>query len=218
MNTYIARRPAAARCLAALAIGALALTGCAVEGEGKAAVKPSAVEPSASADTTAPPAAQEEAAAADDGKGAVEPSTVARPASADTTAATAEQDENDRASDETARWAGTEQFVQIERAWTNADRPQLSVRLAQKEPHPRFESWVITPGTGPFTTVPLAIDANVLAYVPIADERGPAEGLSPTEFVGRVMALSAAERASVGFDLTFDGTGQVVRVESLYRP
>ncbi|MCZ7433239.1 hypothetical protein [Streptomyces sp. WMMC1477] len=200
MNTRIARRrPSAAHVLAALAVGALTLTGCAVEGEGKAAVKPSTAAPVVSADATVPSATQEE--------------TEKTPDQAEKA-----PDQAEKASDETARWAGTKQFVQIEKAWTNADRPQLSVRPAQKEPHPRFESWVITPGTGPFTTVPLAIDADVVAYVPIADERGQAEGLSPTRFVSRVMALPAAERANVGFDLTFDASGQVIRVESLYRP
>ncbi|MCZ7416931.1 hypothetical protein [Streptomyces sp. WMMC897] len=214
MNTRIARRrPSAAHVLAALAVGALTLSGCAVEGEGKAAVKPSTAAPVVSADATVPSATQEETEKTPD-------QAEKAPAQTEKTADQAEKapDQAEKASDETARWAGTKQFVQIEKAWTNADRPQLSVRPAQKEPHPRFESWVITPGTGPFTTVPLAIDADVVAYVPIADERGQAEGLSPTRFVSRVMALPAAERANVGFDLTFDASGQVIRVESLYRP
>jgi hypothetical protein len=122
------------------------------------------------------------------------------------------------ASTGTAPWAGTRQFVQIDDAWTSDGRTYLSVRPAQKEAevNAHFEAWVIIPGEGAYTEVPMAEDAQVLLSVPLGDE-ARAASYSQAEFVGRLTAQSSSDRSLVGYDLSFDGEGQVTRLQSLYR-
>ncbi|GAB2906542.1 hypothetical protein [Streptomyces mayteni] len=116
-----------------------------------------------------------------------------------------------------AAWAGSRQFVQIDDAWTSGGRTYLSVRPAQKEAHvtDHSEAWVVVPGEGPYTEVPLADDAQVLLSAPLGDG-SHASSYTQAEFVSRLMAQSSSERSLVGYDLSFDGEGQVTRVESLY--
>ncbi|MFD7059828.1 hypothetical protein [Streptomyces sp. NPDC059906] len=116
-----------------------------------------------------------------------------------------------------ARWAGTKQFVQIDDARTGDGRTYLSVRLAEKKPHPRFEAWVIVPGEGPYTEVSMTEDAQVLLSVPLGDAKHPA-AYAQDEFVDRLTARPSSDRAVLGYDLSFDGQGRVTRVQSLYTP
>ncbi|WP_436788542.1 hypothetical protein [Yinghuangia sp. YIM S10712] len=117
-----------------------------------------------------------------------------------------------------APWAGTKQFVQIEKAWAADGRTYLSVRPARKdavtEPH---EAWVIVPSEGPYTTVSFAQDAQVLLSSPLGDE-SQAAPYSQAEFVSRLMSHEPAFRAGFGYDLSFDGEGRVTRLQSLYTP
>ncbi|WP_049577479.1 hypothetical protein [Streptomyces sp. SBT349] len=191
MTTHLSRRLTALAALAALTVGLAALTGCSGEDDGQtAATAPAASStPSASADETDPTDAP------DDG-------TDADATSAPTSA---------------APWAGARQFVQIEDAWTSDGRTYLSVRPAEKEAHVTdfSEAWVVVPGEGPYTEVPLAEDAQVLLSAPIGDESQPSS-YSPAELVSRLTAQSSSVRPLVGYDLSFDGEGRVTRLESLY--
>ncbi len=116
----------------------------------------------------------------------------------------------------TTRWAGTKQFMQIREGWTSGGRTYLSVRTARKvavtDPH---EAWLIIPGEGPYTTVLMAADARVLLSVPLGDD-SLAHLYSQTEFVNRLTAEPSASRSRLGYDLSFDGKGQVTRLQSLY--
>lgn len=116
-----------------------------------------------------------------------------------------------------ARWAGTKQFVQIDDARTGDGRTYLSVRPAEKKPHPQFEAWVIVPGKGPYTEVSMTEDAQVLLSVPLGDAKHPA-AYAQDEFVSRLTARPSSDRALLGYDLSFDGQGRVTRVQSLYTP
>ncbi|MFF3288773.1 hypothetical protein [Streptomyces sp. NPDC003023] len=182
-------RRATVRCVAALAFSLVALTGCGAEDDGQAApTAPAATAtPSASADATVPATASDGDAGPDDAS----------------------------ASKSAAPWAGTKQFVQINEARTSGGRTYLSVRPAQKESHPQFEAWVIVPGEGPYTEVPMAEDAQLLLSVPIGDEKHAAP-FSQAEFVKRLTAQSSSARTLVGYDLSFDGEGRVTRLQSLY--
>ncbi|MEU5510263.1 hypothetical protein [Streptomyces fungicidicus] len=182
------RRPAL-RCLATLAFSLVALTGCSGESGGQAAATSSSATPSAPAGGTAPTTAP--------GDGA-DPAGTASPATA-------------------ASWAGTKQFVQIDDARTSDGRTYLSVRPAQKKAHPQFEAWVIVPGEGPYTEVRMADDATVLLSVPLGDGKHPAS-YSRAEFVSRLTAQPSPARSRLGYDLSFDGQGQVTRLQSLYTP
>ncbi|MFI8947598.1 hypothetical protein ACIGO6_13890 [Streptomyces sp. NPDC053750] len=108
----------------------------------------------------------------------------------------------------TALWAGTKQFVQIEDARTSDGKTYLSVRPAQKKAHAQFEAWVIVPGEGPCTEVPMAEDAKVLLSVPLGDEKHPAS-YSPSDFVTRLTAQPSSARPLLGYDLSFHGEGRV---------
>ncbi|KUO19712.1 hypothetical protein [Streptomyces dysideae] len=144
---------------------------------------------------------------------ATAPVTSATPsASADETAP-----DGTSASPSAAPWAGTKQFVQIEDARTGDGQTYLSVRPAQKKAHTQFEAWVIVPGEGPYTEVPMAEDAKVLLSVPLGDEKH-ASSYSQAEFVSRLTAQSSSARSLVGYDLSFDGEGRVTRLQSLYTP
>ncbi|WP_407111020.1 hypothetical protein ACE1N8_22360 [Streptomyces sp. DSM 116494] len=190
----LAHHRPALRCLTALAFGLVALTGCSGEGDGQAATTTAPVTsatPSASAGETAPTTAPD---------GTTDPDGTA---SSSATGA--------------ASWAGTKQLVQIDGARTGDGRTYLSVRPAQKKLHPKFEAWVITPGEGPYTEVPVAEDAQVLLSVPIGDETRAAS-YSQAEFVSRLTAQSSPARSAVGYDLSFDGQGRVTRLQSLPMP
>ncbi|WP_158621573.1 hypothetical protein [Streptomyces triticirhizae] len=122
------------------------------------------------------------------------------------------------ASEDAAPWAGSEQFAQIEDAWTSDGVNYLSVRPARKEAVTEsYEAWLVIPSEGPFTTVPLAEDATVLLSAPLTDEAHPSSH-SPTEFVSLLATLPSSTRTHVGYDLSFDGAGRVTTVESLYTP
>ncbi|MFH8926867.1 hypothetical protein ACH4D4_07420 [Streptomyces pristinaespiralis] len=185
----LSHRRAAVSCLTALAVSLVALTGCSAGGAGQAAAAApeTSATPSASAAETGPTAAPDGGAAPDD--------TSASPSA--------------------APWAGTKQFVQIDDARTSGGLTYLSVRPAQKEAHPQFEAWVIVPGEGPYTEVPVAEDAQVLLSVPIGDAKHAAS-YSQAEFVSRLTAQPSSARTLVGYDLSFDGEGRVTRLQSLY--
>lgn len=183
------RRTTTVRRLTALTLGLLALTGCGGPDDGPDAGQAATATASATASvTSAPPAPAPDGTAPSSG-----PSATA------------------------ARWAGTKQFVQIGDARTAGGRTYLSVRPAEKKPHPRFEAWVIVPGEGPYTEVSMTEDAQVLLSVPLGDAKHPA-AYTRAEFVGRLTARPSSDRALLGFDLSFDGQGRVTRVQSLYTP
>ncbi|ARQ71504.1 hypothetical protein [Streptomyces marincola] len=199
MTTYVSRRRAVLRCLAAVALGAVALTGCGGGGESRAA---DATAPGASAEPSGPADEADPPSAAGDG-------TDPR----DTAASDGEP-----APEGTAAWAGTKQFAQIDDAWISEGRTYVSVRPAQKEartqPH---EAWVVVPSEGPYTTVAVADDARMMLSVPLGDD-SRASAYSQAEFVSRLTDHSPAARSGFGYDLSFDGEGRVVRLETLYMP
>ncbi|MET9358405.1 hypothetical protein ABZY14_36625 [Streptomyces sp. NPDC006617] len=184
------RRTTTVRCLTALTVGLLALTGCGGPDDGP-----------------------------DDGQAAV---TATATATASVTSAAPAPSPDGTApstspSATAARWAGTKQFVQIDDARTDDGRTYLSVRPAEKKPHPQFEAWVIVPGKGPYTEVSMTEDAQVLLSVPLGDAKHPA-AYAQDEFVSRLTARPSSDRALLGYDLSFDGQGRVTRVQSLYTP
>ncbi|MFL9654639.1 hypothetical protein ACJ7VE_13070 [Streptomyces sp. PB17] len=193
------RRSATVRCLTALALGMLALTGCSTD-DGPAAA-------TASGTSAAP-------APSPDGTSPTTTPTGTTPTGTTPTGTTPTGTEP---SGTAARWAGTKQFVQIDDARTADGRTYLSVRPAQKKPHPQFEAWVIVPGEGPYTEVSMAEDAQVLLSVPLGDAKHPAS-YAQADFVGRLTARPSSDRALLGYDLSFDGEGRVTRVQSLYTP
>ncbi|MDG9685648.1 hypothetical protein QC334_23450 [Streptomyces sp. DH18] len=122
-----------------------------------------------------------------------------------------------------APFAGTAQFVTISKAWTGNGRTYLAVRPARKEINARFDTWEITPGTGPFTTVPLADDGQVRLAVPVRDEvagtsRAELVAYSPAQLVTLIGRLDSTLSGGIGYDLVFDSTGRVTGLTSLYRP
>ncbi|WP_097869694.1 hypothetical protein [Streptomyces sp. rh34] len=123
-----------------------------------------------------------------------------------------------------APFAGTKQFVTIDRAWAEDGLTKLSVRLAEKKVNTQFDTWEIIPGTGEYTTVALAQDARVLLTVPVRGDRTPEVGggepvsTSQAELVSLLTQLEPRIREGTGFDLSFDGEGQVTKLQSLYKP
>ncbi|KUO15111.1 hypothetical protein [Streptomyces dysideae] len=121
-------------------------------------------------------------------------------------------------------WAGTKQFVTIDKAWTEGGLTYLSVRPAQKKVNTQFDTWEIIPGTGAFTTVTMAKDARVLLTVPVRgdDASGASRGeplpSSQAEFVTLLTQLDSGLSAGIGYDLSFDGEGQIAKLQSLFRP
>ncbi|WP_030542431.1 hypothetical protein [Streptomyces albus] len=121
-------------------------------------------------------------------------------------------------------WAGTKQFVTIEKGWTEDGLTRLSVRPARKKVNTQFDTWEITPGTGAFTTVTMAKDARVLLTAPVrdADAAGVSKAeplpFSQAEFVTLLKRLDPGVAAGVGYDLSFDGEGRVAKLQSVYRP
>ncbi|MFD7566666.1 hypothetical protein ACFV7O_26095 [Streptomyces tendae] len=188
------RRPATVRCLTALTLGMLALTGCSTDdGPAAATASGTSAAPAPSPDGTAPSTAPSGTAQSGTAPSGTKPTGTG------------------------ARWAGTKQFVQIDDARTADGRTYLSVRPAQKKPHPQFEAWVIVPGEGPYTEVSMTEDAQVLLSVPLGDAKHPAS-YAQADFVGRLTARLSSDRALLGYDLSFDGEGRVTRVQSLYTP
>ncbi|MFD7463961.1 hypothetical protein [Streptomyces tendae] len=188
------RRPATVRCLTALTLGMLALTGCSTDdGPAAATASGTSAAPAPSPDETAPSTAPTGTAQSGTAPSGTKPTGTG------------------------ARWAGTKQFVQIDDARTADGRTYLSVRPAQKKPHPQFEAWVIVPGEGPYTEVSMTEDAQVLLSVPLGDAKHPAS-YAQADFVGRLTARPSSDRALLGYDLSFDGEGRVTRVQSLYTP
>lgn len=120
-------------------------------------------------------------------------------------------------------WAGTKQFVTVDKAWAEGGLTYLSVRPAEKKVNTQFDTWEIIPGTGPFTTVTMTKDARVLLACPVRDEvagTSRAEPLpySPTRFVTLLNQMDSGLQDGIGYDLVFDGAGQVTSLKSLYRP
>lgn len=190
------RRRATMRLLTVVAFGALVLTGCGENGK-----EPTDPTAAATADT-AQAGSDQTAAPSDDGEG-----------SQDTQSSTGK-----------TPWAGTKQSVTIDRAWTEGGLTYLSVRPAQKKVNTQFDTWEIIPGTGAFTTVTMAKDARVLLTVPVrGDDASGASRAEPlpssqAEFVTLLTQLDSGVAAGVGYDLSFDGEGQVAKLQSVYRP
>lgn len=120
------------------------------------------------------------------------------------------------------RWAGTKQFVTIDKAWTEDGVTHLSVRPARKKVITRFDNWQIIPGKGPFTTVTMTKEARILltAQVRGDDPSGVRDSAplpySQAEFVTLLKQMDPSLSAGIGYDLSFDGEGRVTKVQSLY--
>ncbi|WP_103535487.1 hypothetical protein [Streptomyces sp. SM11] len=123
-----------------------------------------------------------------------------------------------------APFAGTKQFVTIDKAWAEDGLTKLSVRLAEKKVNTQFDTWEIIPGTGKFVTVTMAKDARVLLTVPMRGDDVPGAGraepvsTSQAEFVTLLTQLDSRIREGAGVDLSFDGEGRVTKLQSLYKP
>ncbi|MDT0268647.1 hypothetical protein RM844_20385 [Streptomyces sp. DSM 44915] len=207
----VSRRRAVLRSLTALAIGAVVLTGCGGDKADSSASETSATTTDTTDETVSDTTSggdtdpEEEAVESDD-------------AAADDEAATDEDagSDGEAATGDAAAWAGTKQFVQIEDVWSEEGQTLLSVRAAEKEamtePH---EAWIIIPSEGPYTTVALTEDAQVLLSVPLGDESAAAE-YSQEELVSRFAEQPESAIPGLGYDLSFDGDGQVTRLETLY--
>ncbi|WP_051818560.1 hypothetical protein [Streptomyces sp. NRRL S-1813] len=112
-------------------------------------------------------------------------------------------------------WANSKQFVQIHSAGVTGGQTYLMVRPALKKPVTGpTEGWDVIPTKGAFHTVSLAKNARVLASAPLTGQPAPKQ-ISQAEFAKQVNKLDK-ENHLVGFDLTFNGDGDVVRVQSLY--
>ncbi|ARP71058.1 hypothetical protein LK07_16180 [Streptomyces pluripotens] len=201
--------------VSALVLASAALTACTARGEsgqagsGAPSTSVTASAPvSARASASTPPGTTASGAAPGGGTGrgqASAPADTSAPTGATTPAGA-------------ARWAGTKQFVQISKAWISGGRTYLSVRTAQKVAVTGpYEAWHIMPGQGPYATVSMAADGRVLLSAPLGDDSQPVS-YSQAEFVRRLTAESSLIRPALGYDLSFDGTGRVSRVQSLYTP
>ncbi|MQY14357.1 hypothetical protein SRB5_45230 [Streptomyces sp. RB5] len=224
MNT--SRRHTAKGWLTVIAISTLVLTGCGRQGgtdamEPAGAAKPAAspaakakekTEQTPSSPTTEPTARPSAATKKPTAKPTAEPSTPAAKPSAKPSKPAPK-----------APFAGTAPFVNINRAWTAGGRTYVSVRVAEKKINTRFDTWEIIPGTGPFTTVPLAKNARIGLT---AQVRGDVAGhqdyellpYSPTQFVTVFNKLDPAFYNGTGFDLVVDASGQITSMQSLFRP
>ncbi|MFE0630656.1 hypothetical protein ACFW3D_27300 [Streptomyces sp. NPDC058864] len=238
------------RWLSVVTLGAIALTGCSQKPVDRmdpaAAAKPtpssiSADETDARADggkKSAEPAeatkkvspsapAGNSGTRSDGGQKFAEPTTVAKTKSPSTQTGTrsdsSEAAKDTSASTSKAAFAGTEQFVTINKAWTEGGLTYLSVRPAQKKINIQFDTWEILPGTGPFTTVPMAKNARVLLTTQVRGEvagfsRGELLPYSPAQFVTLLNQLDSGLYDGIGYGLVFDGAGQVTSLKSLYKP
>ncbi|MER6698901.1 hypothetical protein ABT289_17185 [Streptomyces fimicarius] len=245
MNTF--RRHSAKGWLTAVALGALVLTGCGQEPSHRlepAAAAEAAPSPTAGGATddgrphdgkkSADPAESGKKAAPsassgrDDRKGprtdTDRKSDVSAPSSApEGRTATPAAPEATSEPAVGAPFAGTEQFVTISKAWSDDGRTYLSVRPARKKVNTRFDTWEVTPGTGPFTTVSMADSSRVLLAVPVREEvtgtsRAELLAYSPDRLVTLISRLDPALSGGIGYDLAFDGNGRVTGLTSLYRP
>ncbi|WDG30325.1 hypothetical protein N7925_19295 [Streptomyces sp. CA-278952] len=241
MNAFL--RHSAKGWITAIALSALVLTGCgqnpsedlgpatAAESSSSSSsatsAKPAEASPSARDDRT--DTGGKPSAAAPSSAPSPEPSSeptrrTAAPADPKATSApTANASEDTAAPALNAPFAGTEQFVTISKAWSSNGRTYLSVRSAQKKINTRFDTWEITPGTGSYTTVPMAENGQVLLAVPVRGEvpgtsRAELLGHSPAQLVTLINRLDPALSGGIGYDLIFDGTGRVTGLTSLYRP
>ncbi|MFF3949901.1 hypothetical protein ACFYYN_34550 [Streptomyces sp. NPDC001902] len=200
------RRRAAAR-ITALALAALALGACSGEGKGDG----DTARADAAASSPAPATASAPASPSAQRSGAPSSSYSAQPPASDGPS-------DARSPQAPARWAGGKQFVQIDNAWIKDGRTYLSVRSARKEPLTGpIEGWDIIPGKGPYTTVRMAPEGRVLLSVPLGDDSAP-HTYSQAQFITRWWAQPAPERGWLGYDVSFDLNGEVVRLQSLYRP
>ncbi|MGW0779790.1 hypothetical protein [Streptomyces sp. NPDC002913] len=211
----VSHRSATVRSLTALAFSLVALTACGGESEGQSV--------STAPVTSATPAASDGGtASATPSASASAPATPSASASASASAPVpasgGDADPGAASPADAAPWAGTKQFVQIDDARIAGGRTYLSVRPAQKKAHPQFEAWVIVPGKGPYTEVPMTEDATVLLSVPLGDAKHPAS-YSQADFVSRLKARSSDEAPTLlGYDVSFDGEGRITRLQSLYTP
>ncbi|MFM9703748.1 hypothetical protein [Streptomyces galilaeus] len=230
--TNTARRRNTRRWLAVVALGALAVTGCgsqkpADRPESAAAAKPASSSASGDRTDARSQGGTESVAPAESPKKA-SPSAPAGNAGTRTdggqkSAEPAAAAKETSASAGQAAFAGTQQFVTIGKAWTEGGLTRLSVRPAEKKVNTQFDTWEIIPGTGPFTTVTMTKDARVLLACPVRDEvagTSRAEPLpySPTRFVTLLNQMDSGLQDGIGYDLVFDGAGQVTSLKSLYRP
>ncbi|MEV5472036.1 hypothetical protein AB0L66_06710 [Streptomyces sp. NPDC052207] len=184
----------------ALALAALVLTACSEGGAQSRAVTsaPAAVTTPATSTASATASASASASAS-----AAAPTTAPDP----TVTAGAP-----------GRWADTKQFMQITDAWISDGRTYLSVRSARKQAATGdIEAWQIIPGRGSYSTVSMATGSRILLSVPLGDNSVPYP-YSQAEFVRRMKRQSPTFLEGLGFDLTFDGNGQVTRLQSLYTP
>ncbi|MFJ8859520.1 hypothetical protein ACIRD8_13900 [Streptomyces sp. NPDC102451] len=205
----VSHRSATVRSLTALAFSLMALTACGGENDGQSVSTAPAASATPAASDSGTPSAPADGTASTPAPGSDEASASASAGDADPVAAS---------STSAAPWAGTKQFVQIDDARITDGRTYLSVRPAQKKAHPQFEAWVIVPGNGPYTEVPMAEDATVLLSVPLGDAKHPAS-YSQADFVSRLKARSSAEAPMLlGYDVSFDGEGRITRLQSLYTP
>ncbi|WP_431950513.1 hypothetical protein [Actinacidiphila sp. bgisy167] len=211
------RRRAAAR-LTALALTALVLGACSGAGvddgdTGRAGAAAPASSPATSPAST-PPSSAPSASPSASRSGASSPSHPAGIPAPDGPSAVPSAPPSPRTP---THWAGSKQFVLLENVWGKDGRTYLSARSARKEPLTGpYEGWDIIPGKGPYTTVRLAPDCRILLSVPLGDDSIP-HTYSQSQFISRWWAQSASVRTWVGFDLSFDADGEVVRIQSLYR-
>ncbi|MEU5286437.1 hypothetical protein AB0G97_20845 [Streptomyces sp. NPDC020755] len=242
MNAFL--RHSAKGWITAIALSALVLTGCgqnpsenlgsataAESSSSSSSAKPAEASPSARDDRTGfrTDTGGKPSAAAPSSEPSSAPSSAptrrtAAPADPKATSApTANASEDTAAPALNAPFAGTEQFVTINKAWSSNGRTYLSVRSAQKKINTRFDTWEITPGAGSYTTVPMAENGQVLLAVPVRGEvpgtsRAELLGHSPAQLVTLINRLDPALSGGIGYDLIFDGTGRVTGLTSLYRP
>ncbi|WP_103535489.1 hypothetical protein [Streptomyces sp. SM11] len=97
------------------------------------------------------------------------------------------------------------------------------MRTAEKKINTQFDTWEINPGTGPFTTLPLAENSKVLLAAPVRDQvagtsRGKLLPYSPAELVTLIGRLDPTFSDGIGYDLVVDDAGQVTSLTSLFRP
>lgn len=211
------RRHSAKGWLTAIALSALVLTGCGQKSADHMA-------PSAAVKSAPSPAADDATDATDatdDARSDPSPAPSSAPSSAPAAPAAAFKDTSAAAG--TAPFAGTEPFVNISKAWISDGRAYLSVRTAEKKINTQFDTWEINPGTGPFTTVPLAENSQVLLAVPVRDEvagtsRAELLPYSPAELVTLINRLDPTYSDGIGYDLVVDDAGQVTGLTSLFRP
>lgn len=195
--------------LTVVALGAIALTGCTQNSADR-------IDPAAATKPMPSSAPAETTTEVKEPKEAMKPTEVKEPKKT-------EKPKDTSASTGLAPFAGTGQFVTVGKAWTTNGRTYLAVRPATKEINTRFDTWEITPGTGPFTTVPLTEDARVLLATPV---RGEVAGVSraellpssSAEFVTLLNQLDPSLYDGIGYDLVFDGAGRATSLKSLYRP